>query len=53
MTGLEEFHREITAKNYKYLRSGLNDEFYGARSMNVVDPFGSRIRFNEFKQHRS
>jgi catechol 2,3-dioxygenase-like lactoylglutathione lyase family enzyme len=52
MSGVEEFHREVTAKGYRSLRPGLNDEFYGARSMNVIDPFGNRIGFNEFKQPR-
>jgi catechol 2,3-dioxygenase-like lactoylglutathione lyase family enzyme len=52
MTGVDEFHREVTSKDYKYLRPGIQDEFYGARSMNVIDPFGNRISFNEFKQPR-
>jgi uncharacterized glyoxalase superfamily protein PhnB len=50
MLGVEDFHREISAKGYRYLRPGIQDEFYGARSMNVIDPFGNRIGFNEFKQ---
>jgi hypothetical protein len=47
MTGLEEFHREITAKGYGYLRPGVERAFYGAKCMEVIDPFGNRIRFNE------
>lgn len=47
MTGLENFHREITAKNYGYLRPGVEKTFYGAMCMEVIDPFGNRIRFNE------
>ena len=47
MTGLDEFHREITAKGYGYLRSGVEKTFYGTKCMEVVDPFGNRIRFNE------
>jgi uncharacterized glyoxalase superfamily protein PhnB len=50
MIGVEDFHRELSAKGYRYLRPGIQDEFYGARSMNVIDPFGNRIGFNEFKQ---
>jgi catechol 2,3-dioxygenase-like lactoylglutathione lyase family enzyme len=49
MTGVEELYREVTAKGYRFLKPGLNDEFYGARSMNVTDPFGNRIGFNEYK----
>jgi uncharacterized glyoxalase superfamily protein PhnB len=47
MTGLDDYHREITAKNYGYLRPGVEQTFYGARCMAVIDPFGNRIRFNE------
>ena len=47
MAGIEEFHREITAKNYKYLRPGLETTFYDAKCVEVIDPFGNRISFNE------
>ena len=47
MTGIEEFHREITGKNYKYLQPGIETTFYDAKCMQVIDPFGNRIRFNE------
>jgi uncharacterized glyoxalase superfamily protein PhnB len=47
MTGIDEFHREITGKGYKYLRPGIETTFYGARCVQVIDPFGNRIRFNE------
>jgi len=47
MTGIDEFHREITGKNYKYLRPGMEPTFYDAWCVEVIDPFGNRIRFNE------
>jgi uncharacterized glyoxalase superfamily protein PhnB len=47
MTGIEEFHRQLSAKNYKYLRPGIETTFYGAKCVQVIDPFGNRIRFNE------
>lgn len=47
MTGVEEFHREVTGKGYKYLRPGIDTTFYGARAFQVIDPFGNRIGFNE------
>ncbi|HUQ69296.1 MAG TPA: glyoxalase superfamily protein [Planctomycetaceae bacterium] len=47
VTGLEEFHREITAKGYGYLRPGLESTFYGSKCMEVIDPFGNRMRFDE------
>lgn len=47
MKGIEEFHREITARNYRYLRPGLEKAPWKARCMSVIDPFGNRIRFSE------
>jgi uncharacterized glyoxalase superfamily protein PhnB len=47
MAGVEQFHREIAGKGYKYLRPGLETTFYDARCVQVTDPFGNRIRFNE------
>lgn len=46
MTGLEEFHREITAKDYRYMRPGIENRDWG-RELTVTDPFGNRIRFSE------
>lgn len=50
MTGLEDFHREISSKNYKYLRPGIETTFYDAKCVEVIDPFGNHIRFNESLQ---
>ena len=47
MTGIEEFHREITGKDYKYLRPGIEKTFYDSKAIEVIDPFGNRLRFNE------
>ena len=49
MRGVEEFHRELSAKNYKYLRPGLDDERPDLpfKTVNAIDPFGNRIRFSE------
>ncbi len=47
MTGLDGFHAEITAKGYGYLRPGIEPTFHGSRCMEVIDPFGNRIRFDE------
>lgn len=49
MTGLKAFHAEITAKGYKHLRPGLDETPWGAWQMQVTDPFGNRLRFNEYK----
>lgn len=47
VTGLDEFHREISAKGYGYLRPGIERTFYNSKCMEVIDPFGNRIRFDE------
>jgi catechol 2,3-dioxygenase-like lactoylglutathione lyase family enzyme len=47
MIGLQEFHAELTAKNYKYLRPGILDQDWGMREMHLIDPFGNRLRFAE------
>ena len=45
--GLDEFHREITARPYRFLRPGIEEAPWGARVMTLTDPFGNRIRFSE------
>lgn len=47
MTGIDEFHREITARGSKYMRPGIESTFYDARCVEVIDPFGNRLSFNE------
>jgi uncharacterized glyoxalase superfamily protein PhnB len=47
MTGLAEYHQEIMARNNGALRPGLEKTFYESLSMQVTDPFGNRLRFNE------
>ncbi len=47
MTGIEGFHEELKAKNYGYLRPGLETTFYQTLSVHVTDPFGNRVRFNQ------
>jgi hypothetical protein len=48
MTGVEDLHRELAAKNYAFLRPGIENHEWG-RAVNVTDPFGTRIRFTELK----
>ena len=47
MTGIAEFHREITGNGYGSMRSGIETECHGTRSLPVIDPFGNRNRFSE------
>lgn len=47
MRGVAEYHAELTTKNYNYLRPGLEVGPAGGPQLNVIDPFGNRIRFSE------
>ncbi len=47
MSALEEFHQEITARPYRYMRPGMELAPWHAKLMGVTDPFGNRLRFNE------
>jgi len=47
-TGLHELHRELGAKRYPSLRPGIRRMPWNADVMELVDPFGNRIRFNEY-----
>ncbi|HZZ25436.1 MAG TPA: glyoxalase superfamily protein [Roseiarcus sp.] len=47
MRGVEEFHREISAKNYRYMRPGLEKTPWGTLETGTIDPFGNLIRFCE------
>lgn len=48
MEGIGEFHRDLISRRYKYLRPGLRKAPWKAMVMEVIDPFGNRIRFNEY-----
>jgi catechol 2,3-dioxygenase-like lactoylglutathione lyase family enzyme len=47
MTGLDEYHRELIAKNYRYYRPGIQATEWGTRIMTVEDGSGNTIRFSE------
>ena len=47
MQGIDDYHRELTATNYRYYKPGIEDEPWGARVMKVTDPFGNRLLFAE------
>jgi uncharacterized glyoxalase superfamily protein PhnB len=47
LKGVDELHREITAKGYGSMRPGVENTFYGSKCMEVTDPFGNRLRFDE------
>ena len=44
---IDAFHRELTAKRYKYYRPGIEDQPWGTREVSVKDPFGNRLTFSK------
>lgn len=47
-TELDALHAELTAKQYKFARPGINEPPWG-REVSVRDPFGNRLTFAEKK----
>lgn len=47
VTGLRDYHASLTAKQYGYLRPGLEPTFHNSLCMETTDPFGNRLRFDE------
>ena len=47
MGGVDEYHRELAAKRYNYYRPGVQTTPWGSRCMDVKDPFGNRLSFDE------
>ena len=39
----------LIGKQYKNNRPGLDETFYGSWAVEVIDPFGNRLSFNEKK----
>lgn len=46
---VESYHAELTAKEYKYSKPGLDCAPWSELTFDVVDPFGNRISFNAMK----
>lgn len=46
MKGIRAFHAELLAKNYRYMRPGLEKQEWGLE-VTVIDPFNNHIRFME------
>jgi ribosomal-protein-alanine N-acetyltransferase len=44
--GVREYHAELGAKEYGYLRPGIEEDEIGT-CINLTDPFGNRLRLNE------
>lgn len=46
-SGIEDFHKELRERDYRYLKPGLEDTEWGSRVMSVTDPFGNRLTFSQ------
>ena len=46
MRGIRAFHAELTARNYRYMKPGLEQADWGLE-VTVTDPFSNRIAFCE------
>ena len=49
MTGIDDYHRELSAKDYRYYKPGIEEMPWNARVMQITDPFGNKLRFSEQK----
>lgn len=47
LKGLEAYQQSLLAKSYGYARPGIELASWNAKLMQVHDPFGNRLRFNE------
>ena len=47
MVGVAEFHKELSAKKYRYFNPGLEKTEWGTLEVGVIDPFGNHISFSE------
>lgn len=44
---LQAYHAQLAAKNYPYLRPGMETKPWGSIGFDAIDPFGNRLRFDE------
>ena len=47
IAGLDDLHRELAAKSYRYAHPSIETTEWGSRDMTVIDPFGNRLTFTE------
>lgn len=49
---LDRLHEELAAKQYSHLRPGIEETPWGSRCMELIDPFGNRLRLDERIEER-
>ncbi|MGM0846243.1 MAG: glyoxalase superfamily protein [Bacillota bacterium] len=42
---IEEWHKKLIEKEYKYMKPGIEDTPWNTREVKVTDPFGNRLIF--------
>jgi len=47
MSGVRELDRELSDKNYRHNKPGLDQQEWGMTEVTVIDPFANRITFGE------
>ena len=47
---ISAFHAELTDKNYKYYRPGLQEQEWGYTEMSLTDPFNNKLIFCESRE---
>ena len=50
MDNIDEFHRELNSKEYRYMKPGIEETTWDTCEMSVIDPFGNHIAFCETKK---
>lgn len=45
VSGLDEYQRDLLAKQYRHSRPSIDVQTWGEREMSIPDPFGNRIIF--------
>ncbi|MFE7062716.1 glyoxalase superfamily protein [Sutcliffiella sp. NPDC057660] len=46
-SSIEDYHKGLIEKNYRFARPGLEQKPWGTKEISVGDPFGNRIVFYE------
>lgn len=52
MKGIDALHQELSDKNYRYGRPGIERQFWGGRTVTTHDPFGNILVFAELDDER-
>jgi uncharacterized glyoxalase superfamily protein PhnB len=53
MEGIDQLCKELNAKDYRYIKPGVQEMEWGTKEMYVSDPFGNRLRFAEYVKRKA